>query len=354
MDPVVLLEPRAEEPPSGENLEYDPVFVEMELAAQPGEDSQFGDASGEGSDPDYGEVLEKGLEVLGRSHDLRAAVYMAEALLATEGLPGFAKITTYMKGCLEQYWDTCHPELDEDDDDDPTMRINTIQGLCGQPGGQSGPSPVYRALRRAPLSESRGFGRFCMRDVEIAEGHIAAPSDMTNVPDAASVSAAFRDSDPDILAARLAAGKTVLADLKAISAVFDDKTPGIGPELDSAIKLAHQVVKTIESHMGGGDAETTGSEEDASEDGGGFEGAAATGGAPAGAVAVGNLRSSADVTRALDGIIEYYQRNEPSSPLPIILRRARRLVNADFMTIMNDLAPGGVGDVRQVSGSDDN
>jgi type VI secretion system protein ImpA len=273
-------------------------------------------------------------------------------LLVTEGLTGFAKVTTYIRGCLEQYWATCHPELDEDDDNDPTMRINTVQGLCGQPGGQSGPSRIYRALRRAPLAESRGFGRFSIRDIEIAQGHVPPPENMTNVPDSASISAAFRDSNPDALADRVRAAKTVLEDLKAISAVFDSETPGTGPELDPVIKLAFQIVKTLDSYAG---SET--SSADMADDGEASGDVAESGGdsvmaAPAGAVAVGGLRSPADVASALDRIIEYYQRNEPSSPLPIILKRARRLVNADFMTIMKDLAPGGVDNVRMISGSD--
>ena len=112
MDPVVLLEARSEDAPSGENLEYDPVFVEMELAAQPGEETQIGDAVNEAQDPEYREVVEKAQEVLAQSHDLRAAVYLADALLHTKGLTEFADVTTYIRGCLEQYWETCHPELD--------------------------------------------------------------------------------------------------------------------------------------------------------------------------------------------------------------------------------------------------
>ncbi len=56
MDPAILLKPRSDDAPSGENLEYDPVFVEMELAAQPGEETQIGDTVTEGHDPDYREV----------------------------------------------------------------------------------------------------------------------------------------------------------------------------------------------------------------------------------------------------------------------------------------------------------
>ena len=43
MDPAALLQPRSEEAPSGDNMEYDPVFIEMEAAAQPGREVQLGD-----------------------------------------------------------------------------------------------------------------------------------------------------------------------------------------------------------------------------------------------------------------------------------------------------------------------
>ena len=41
---------------------------------------------------------------------------------------------------------------------------------------------------------------------------------------------------------------------------------------------------------------------------------------------------------------------EPSSPLPILLKRAKRLVGADFMEIINDLAPSGVDNVKLIGG----
>lgn len=247
MDPALLLESRGEDAPSGENLEYDPAFTEMELAAQPGEESVVGDEKIEATDPDYREVRKKALEVLERSHDLRAAVFLGDALLQSEGLTGFADATTYIRGCLERYWDSCHPQLDEDDGD-PTMRINAIQDLCGQPDGMAGPSPVYRSVRRAALSESRGFGRFSYRDIEVAEGLIQAPADMEHVPDTATIGAAFQDSDAEVVRARLDAIETASENLRAISAVFDEQTPGQGPDLGALIKLLQQIAKRVREY----------------------------------------------------------------------------------------------------------
>ncbi|OED49914.1 type VI secretion system protein TssA [Leisingera sp. S232] len=352
MDPAVLLQSKGDDAPSGENLEYDPAFTEMELAAQPGEESVVGNETIEATDPDYREVQKKALEVLERSHDLRAAVFLGDALLHSEGLPGFADVTTYIRGCLEEFWETCHPELDEDDGD-PTMRINAIQDLCGQPDGMAGPSPLYRSLRRAPLSESRGFGRFCLRDIEIAEGVMMAPENMEHVPDSATIGAAFQDSDQEVVAARLAAAKTAEENVRAISAVFDEQTPGQGPDLSALIKLLQQIGKRIGSYASMSTEDEADEDEAAeadAEDGGAA--VQAGGGRPV-ASAPGAINSPADVSNTLDRIISYYRRAEPSSPLPILLERCKRLVGADFLTIMNDMAPQGVDNVHLIGGIED-
>ncbi|UWQ65145.1 type VI secretion system protein TssA (plasmid) [Leisingera caerulea] len=356
MDPAVLLQSKGDDAPSGENLEYDPAFTEMELAAQPGEESVVGNETIEATDPDYREVQKKALEVLERSHDLRAAVFLGDALLHSEGLTGFAGVTAYIRGCLEDFWKTCHPELDEDDGD-PTMRINAVQDLCGQPDGMAGPSPLYRSLRRAPLTESRGFGRFSLRDIEIAEGVMMAPADMEHIPDTATIGAAFQDSGEQVLAERLSAIETAEENVRAISAVFDEQTPGQGPDLSGLIKLLQQIAKRIRAYGNVGAADGGAEEEDAA--GGGAAEEAGTAAAPAAAggraapAAPGAINSPADVSNALDRIIGYYRRAEPSSPLPILLERAKRLVGADFLTIMNDMAPQGVDNVNLIGGIED-
>ena len=57
-----------------------------------------------------------------------------------------------------------------------------------------------------------------------------------------------------------------------------------------------------------------------------------------------------DARAAIDRIIAFYAEHEPSSPLPILLHRARRLIGADFLTIMRDIAPDGVENIRSLGG----
>ena len=53
------------------------------------------------------------------------------------------------------------------------------------------------------------------------------------------------------------------------------------------------------------------------------------------------ITSREEAIRLLDKICEYFNRHEPSSPVPFLLKRAKKLVTKDFMAILNDLAPGG-------------
>lgn len=345
MDPSVLTESKGEDSPSGENMEYDAAFTDMELAALPVEEQQMGDSVTQRQDPDYSDVVEKSLVVLGQSHDLRAAVFLAGAILHTEGMTGFADATTVLRSHLEDFWETCHPELDEDDDNDPTMRVNAIQGLCGQPDGLAGPSPVYRSLRRAALTDSRGFGRFSLRDIEVSEGQITLPEGETG-PDTATISAAFQDTDSDTLVTRLAATREARDNIKAIAEVFDEQTPGLGPQLDPLIGALDQIARRLSEYTAGNAGEDDPADEAVSAE-------PAVGGIshPAGLPGAVNTRN--DVTAALERIITYYRQNEPSSPLPMLLERAKRLVHADFLSIMRDIAPEGLDNVRTVGGLND-
>ena len=329
-----LLKSFGDDAPSGENLEYEKVFADMLLAAQPGEERQIGDSVIAAEDPNDNEIIETALAVLGQSHDLRAAMLLAGAELRTNGFAGLAKVTGYMRGCLEQYWDSCHPQLDAEDDNDPTMRVNTMLAMSDSDG-------LMRAVRHAPLTLSQAFGRVSLRDIAIAEGEIAPPADAENIRDAAAIAAAFKDTNTEVLDGIYQGAQQAFDDVKAIDAVFNDKIPGLGPDLGPIMKLLQKAVKRLADETGN-DAEAPDTPAE--------EGAAAP---VAKAAPSGAITSPRDVEVALDKIMAYYAAYEPSSPLPIILKRARRLVGADFMTIMRDVAPDGLSNVQLVGGITD-
>ncbi len=67
----------------------------------------------------------------------------------------------------------------------------------------------------------------------------------------------------------------------------------------------------------------------------------------------GEINSRDDAIRVLDKVCDYFLRHEPSSPVPLLLRRARRLVSKNFMEIMRDMAPEGLPQVEKIRGEGD-
>lgn len=332
MDEFLL--PRSAGEPSGPNLEYDALFTGLMLAAQPSEERQMGNQTIAAEDPDWRDVIAKAEAVLKVSHDLRAAMALALARLHVDGFDGLAAVTGYIRGCLEGYWETCHPQLDADDDDDPTMRINAVLGL-------SDPAGLLRAIRLAPLTDSPAFGRLTLRDIAVAEGELEQPADMPRKPDQALIGAAFKDTKKEVLRARLDALRAVTENLAAIDRVFDDRTPGQGPDLAPLVRLVRKAQTRVAAALG--------EAEPAPAPTGGTDPAASLGGvAPS-----GPITSPAQVRSVLQDLIRYYETYEPSSPLPMLLHRAHRLVGADFLTILKDLAPDSVDDLRKLGGLGD-
>jgi type VI secretion system protein ImpA len=74
------------------------------------------------------------------------------------------------------------------------------------------------------------------------------------------------------------------------------------------------------------------------------------GSAPRQVVSVGIIKSRQDAVRALDAVTAFFRENEPSSPIPLVLERAKRLVSKDFLEVLADIAPGGVPQAKLIGG----
>lgn len=340
IDVDALVAPLDGESPCGEDLEYDPDFVELESLAKPKEEQQVGDSVIAAEAVDYIDVGRRALALLERTKDIRIAMILAEAVLHTEGYDAFSKVMRYVDYICENYWADVHPRLDEDDDNDPTMRVNALKSLVGT-------ATVLRGVRWAPLTLSRGMGRFGLRHVFVAEGEESPSSDMESVPTTSQITAAFMDTDPAQMAAIRAGITAARESVKSIAKTFDEKVPGESPDLSALDKMLFRAASVVNKALGGDDS--SGGDDAAASDGApsGMGGGAAR---PASGGPMGAIASNDDVIRAIDRICEYYARYEPSSPVPLLMQRARKLVNADFMTIMRDMASAGVEQVSTISG----
>jgi type VI secretion system protein ImpA len=333
-----LLEPVSDDSPCGPNLEYDDTYAAFERAARGKAEQQYGETIIPAEPPDWLEVRRLGVELVERTKDLRVACQLARGLLETEGLTDFAASLALIRGYIERYWPTVHPQLDPDDDNDPTLRVNTVASLSNQ-------ATTIRSLRAAPIVSFRGLGRFSLRDLGVATGDVP-PGPNEEPPKLATIEAAFTECPLDELKANTDAVCQCLEHVEAIDSILTQQvgaTRAVGlDDLRTTILELRQVLTTnlarrdSSAVVEGADGETT-------------DQTAATPGQPA-ARATGEIRSREDVVAALDRICQYYNRYEPSSPLPLLLNRAKRLASKSFLEIVKDLTPDAVSQIQILSG----
>ena len=340
LDIESLLKPLSDAEPCGEDLRYDRRALEVLRLAEGKEGSVMGDQTIPGEEPDWRELKDGCLEVLARGRDLRVSVVLSLALLKLEGFAGFAAGLGLVRGLLEKHWAGVHPRLDPDDGNDPMERGN-ILATYNAPLGTFGEKLRFaERIMAAPLCDSRQWGKYGLRDVRVASGQLDASAMGAGqaVPDVKVIDRAFEDTDAATLAALEKATGDALGHAVGIDKAFEaaagaDKSPEMSGFL-TLLKDAHgQVKRQMERLAGGGGA--------AAEAGTGGAGVAAAAGG-VGLRLDGELGSREQVSQLFEKIYRYYERVEPSSPVPLLMKSCEKLVGKRFSEIVKVLTPDAV------------
>ncbi len=372
--------------PVGPDLRDDPEFRDIEDA--PGGFANL-------KAPDLKKTIATCNAFLGRTKDQAPAIV---ALQAAVRVGDFAEANTALrliKGYAEEYWEDFHPGPAAE------MLVGRINELTALTRPAAMTLPLQRAgLTRLPAPSTIEFtaqmiAQACTPTAEwteddeselqakIENGQITSANARTMKPireggrtlrmlvralsasqreaDAAAGITGGETGDPEAarklalhLREHMAASDAALGDMSnllyEIAEVYESKggdSPSFGP-IYAQIKAMRGETETFlglfpEDEASGGTAD------DGTAASGG-EGGAASGGA-ARAFTAGVPRSRSDVVAALDMIGRYYADQEPTSPVPIILRRVRNWVHMDFMQLMSEINPSGVEEVRTLLAS---
>jgi type VI secretion system protein ImpA len=334
----MLLADLSPDAPGGVDVEYDPAFLELEQAVYGKPDVQYGDTVVAATEPDWKLAEALALDLLAKSHDLRVAAHLSRALLHRRGFPGFADGLALLEGLLERCWDHLYPQLDPDDDNDPTARVNALAMLVEQ-------SVTLNDVRNAVLAASRVNGIVRLRDVEYASGEVPAPAGL-DVPTLASLDGIVADARDDAAAthAALVAARQSAARIEALLTERVGASRAL--DLTPLARLLRRAGEFLGERVGGAAPGGAEAANDAPVDGA-MPVATAV---PVLVAATGEITSRHDVIKAIDRICAYYEQHEPSSPVPLLLLRAQRLVDKSFIEILQDLAPEGLGQARHVGG----
>ncbi|MCF7993561.1 MAG: type VI secretion system protein TssA [Chromatiaceae bacterium] len=333
--------------PCGEDLEYGAV-AELSRAAEVKSEQQIGDTFVPAEEPDWQQVYRTALKLFDETKDLRVAVILAKASARTQGWSGFRDVLLLLDALLERFWLELHPQLDEDEPDDFTLRVNQIASLADA-------ESTVSYLRDAALIESV-MGRFSLRDCLIADGELSLPVDSDQVaPERHMIEAAMRAADLDDFNQIADAISQSIQGLEGLeSRLMSLVGAAAAPDLSALSALMKRAQKEIAQGMAlrpDADADSDSDRDDAETDY--TDGGSAKTTAPSGGRHGGPISNRDDVKRALQEICAFYRQHEPSSPIPMLLERAERLISKDFREIIEDLAPDGLSAVDVLRGVQD-
>ena len=327
LDVDSLLAPVSADSECGIDLSADADFVMLESAAQVVPEKQYGDTVIPARQPDWVSVLERACVLSQRTRDLRLAVLITRAAARVEGLQGYLAGLQVIHAWLERYWPGVYPLLDAAEHDDPIERLNALAALCDPEAGLAD-------LRAARIGKDRAACR--VADVEAASLTTAAMDEarreqaLAPLKQTVAASAAVAPGLAEAL-------RGVHDAVGAIELSLGQKAPGMGPDWKALRRVLKPLAALAPGAAPGSVAEEGGSPRDG-------EAAYAASGLPKGE------RTRADVLRELDGVCLWFERHEPSHPAPLLIRRAQRLVQMNFMEIIRDMVPDGIEHVERLAG----
>ena len=332
-----LLSPISEALPSGEDLEHDAAFMALERDAQPKAEQQFGATVIAAVEPEWRALTDRATDLLKRSKDVRTGVLALRAATHTQGIEGFSLGLTLLLGLADRFWDTLHPQLDADDGNDPTMRLNALAPL-------SDSSMVLRDLHDCVLGTSRAVGAIRVRDIAIAHGKLTASGKDPgySLPQVTDALLDIYGASPKLF--EVAIGTATLT--QQLEALIEAKTGQTDPIDLKPLRAITSLLRTVcQATVTAANPEAAEAAE-AQADGAAAPGAARAAGGPM----RGEISTRQDALLMLDKVIAFLEKTEPGNPAPMLIKRAKRLVGVSFIDIMNDLAPDAINSIQNITG----
>ncbi len=329
-----LSAPLSDDAPSGSDLGYDPVFLQLELAGAGKAEQQYGATVIAAEPPDWRAVHEHALALAARTRDLRVAIWLTRSGARLHGIGGAVAGLRLVQRLLWLRWADVHPQIDAADGNDATMRRSAVAPLAA-------PAAVLADVRSAALTPTRGS--ITVHEIELGLG-LVEPTARESVPSADGLHEAVRRvlAEDAGLAQALSSGREAV---EAIAQTLDSHLSGAdGLDLQPLVRLMQALDQVSRRATGATDA--------AAATPASIDPPLASPAATGTIVSTGAIASRDDVVRTLDRLCEWIERNEPSNPAPLLLRRAQRLMSKGFIDIVRELMPDGLDQIQKLAGID--
>ncbi len=322
LDVQSLVAPLIEDAPSGPDLSFDAERQQIEAAFE-----RSANSDEPGAEIDWRATIKLILAQAERTRDLWLATYLIRAATLLGDFDQSVDAAEYLASLLEERWKDVHPQLEEYDFIGRKTPCESLTKV----------GEYLKPLAHIPLVEHERLGRYTGADFEALEKYGAKAANygmfraLLEAEGAAPLEAVVEKFD------RLANA------IKRADAVLTENAQGdTSTNFEPTFAVISSLRKAVFSQIPGSAA---------------LAGATPTVAGPlanaivssgSSAAFSGAINSREDVIRALDAIGAYYLHSEPASPVPLVLQRAREWVTLDFLSVLEDIAPGSLEEAKRV------
>lgn len=317
----------------GDNLEYDSLLLEVREAIEGKPAQQMGDDVIEAVEPDWKKVKKNCLKLCGQTHNLEVVICYAQAAMNLEGYEGFSDGVKLLEGLIEKYWDCLHPQLDPDDND-PTERLNMLAIFEN--------FNFLLSLQKIELASSKGVGSVSLYDVRSAKlNNDEESADKSKLNDA--VFKSCENDDKEKLYSILEQCDSSFSNISKLLSNQESVGPSNAPTFSELLNIINESKAAIGAHLIHLDATVSDEAVDINDTQ--LSQKPTTTSNPA------SINNREDVILAIRKIENYYLKYEPGSPVPLLLKRAKSLVNKDFIALMEELSPDSLNQLKMILGN---
>jgi len=240
-----------------------------------------------------------------------------------------------------------YPRLDPGDDNDPTERINILAMLSPAPGAFNDPIMFiskFRTLRLVPALP------YTLRDHLISINEFEAADGQAFTPDL--IVGEIMRLPPEEAEKQAALAAELKQTVEALCAAADEKmSGGYGLNMSSLLAEINKLCKFFAGFVhslndsAGADSENAGDGAASPSDG-------VSGGASGGGFNLAAFRPAnrVDALLMLRKGAEYFQHQEPNSPIPLLVNRALRFSEMSFVDLLEDIVPDALSQGKKILG----
>jgi len=267
---------------------------------------------------DWGSLVTRVTGFFGETKHIQLAYFATLASLKISGFSGLLDGVVLYKKLLVDYWDSVYPQIEGEDFDDRLYEISKLDDHL----------LIESLMETIVVKGRRPEDTYSISQLISSQKKDEPKQDFVN----AAINEMLRDQ-PDVFDTQISILLEIERELIFLSETYiNEKLPGESISLgglQKAVALAKTTIEqTMNTQVGEEKAISASSVALSQEEG--HQQVKQTSSSS-------EIVSRDDAKLALDKIIRFYSKYEPTSPVPGLLKRAKRMVNMDFMQIVKEL-----------------